>query len=448
MASLLAQRRFFVGFLAQVMQYGASLLLLPFLVKTLTTAEISVWYLLITIQGLAAIADFGFGGAFARGIATAFAGADTIQTEGFNGRAAGNANYRLIGDLIHAARLWYAILAAIVFLVMITGGLAYVMSVTATSHLDAREIIVTWTIMALATAQSMYFSWVNPVLIGANRVEHDLISQIIGKGGAALLGIGVLLAGGGLLALAIAQLAAFGSARIIATLFMRPIRRQIPSLTRDNARSIRLLRTIAPNASRFGLASLSGFLITRSSVFAVTSFVGLTEGGAYAISLQLISAILQVSQLPAQFAMPRLVSFQSQGAKRAVRREAIQLSTLFVALFLLGVLALTFVAPPLFKMLGRNVILLPAPLLFFLGVVMLLEGLHSVNAFVLMTGNKVPFTRAAVLSAIAVVAGTLFAGWCGWGIEGIIAVQGLVQLSYNNWRWPLMVLQDTRIVAP
>lgn len=447
MASLLAQRRFLVGFLAQAMQYGASLLLLPFLIRTLTTAEISVWYLLITIQGLAAIADFGFGGTFARGIATAFAGADTIRAEGFNGQAGDGPNYSLVSDLIHAARLWYAILATLVFVVMGTAGLAYVLSVTASSHLDSREIIVTWTVMALATAQSMYFSWVNPVLIGANRIEQDLISQIIGKGGSALLGIGVLLAGGGLLALAIAQLTAFAGARIAAAMFLRPIRRQIPPSSRNNARSIRLLKTIAPNASRFGLASLSGFMITRSSVFAVTSFVGLAEGGAYAISLQLISAILQVSQLPAQFSMPRLVSLNIQGAKRAIRHKAIRLSIQFCAMFTLGILVLTCIAPTLFMIIGRNVILLPTPLLFFLGVVMLLEGLHSVSAFILMTGNKVPFTRAAVLSATAVIVGTLFVGWHGWGIGSIIAVQGLVQLSYNNWRWPLMVLQDTRDTA-
>lgn len=447
MASLLAQRRFLVGFLAQAMQYGASLLLLPFLIRTLTTAEISVWYLLITIQGLAAIADFGFGGTFARGIATAFAGADTIRTEGLNGQAADSPNYSLVSDLIYAARLWYAILATLVFAVMVTAGLAYVLSVTATSHLDSREIVVTWTVMALATAQSMYFSWVNPVLIGANRIEQDLISQIIGKGGAALLGIGVLLAGGGLLALAIAQLTAFAAARIAAAMFMRPIRRQVPPSSRNNARSIRLLKTIAPNASRFGLASLSGFMITRSSVFAVTSFVGLPEGGAYAISLQLISAILQVSQLPAQFAMPRLVSLNIQGDKREIRRTTIQLSIQFAAMFTLGVLLLAFAAPTMFMIIGRNVILLSVPLLSFLGVVMLLEGLHSISAFILMTGNKVPFTRAAVLSAIAVIAGTLFVGWHGWGIGSIIAVQGLVQLSYNNWRWPLMVLQDTRDTA-
>jgi O-antigen/teichoic acid export membrane protein len=230
-------------------------------------------------------------------------------------------------------------------------------------------------------------------------------------------------------------------------MFMRPIRRQIPSSSRNNARSIRLLKTIAPNASRFGLASLSGFMITRSSVFAVTSFVGLPEGGAYAISLQLISAILQVSQLPAQFAMPRLVNLNIQGAKRAIRHTAIRLSIQFAAMFTLGVLLLAFVAPILFMIIGHNVILLPAPLLFFLGVIMMLEGLHSISAFILMTGNKVPFTRAAVLSAIAVIVGTLFVGWHGWGIWSIIAVQGLVQLSYNNWRWPLMVLQDTRDTA-
>ena len=440
------QRRLFVGFIAQAMQYGASLLLLPFMAASLSAAEIGIWYLLITVQGLAAIADFGFGGAFARSIATAFVGADSIRSQGM-GEVGKDPNYRLVSEIIRTAQIWYAMLAACVFLVLISAGLAYVLHVAQGTDIQPLRLGVTWGTMAFGTALSMYFSWVNPILIGANRIEQDLISQIIGKGGAALLGILVLLSGGGLLALAFAQLAALVCARLAAAAFMRPITCHFPPVTPDWARTRRLLASIAPNASRFGLASLSGFLITRSSVFAVTTFAGLAAGGSYAISLQLLSAVLQVAQMPAQFTMPRFVGLHARGDRANIRREAIRISALFVGLFVLGIAAIVVAGPPLFAAIGRDVRLLPPLLLLCLGVVMMLEGLHSVSAFVLMTGNKVPFARAAILSAIAVAAGTMIAGWRGWGIGGIIAVQGLVQLSYNNWRWPLMVLQDTRVGA-
>jgi O-antigen/teichoic acid export membrane protein len=441
------QRRMFVGFVAQAMQYGAALLLLPFMAASLSAAEIGVWYLLITVQGLAAIADFGFGGAFARSIATAFAGADTIRVQGIDDAIDRGPNYPLIAQIIRAAQVWYAVLALCVFLVLISAGLAYVLHVAGGTTIPLLRLTLTWGVMALGTALSMYFSWVNPVLIGANRIEQDLISQIVGKGGAALLGIIVLLSGGGLLALAIAQLIALAAARLVAAGFMRPIIWHFPRATANWAQTRRLLAAIAPNASRFGLASLSGFLITRSSVFAVTTFAGLAAGGSYAISLQLLSAVLQVAQIPTQFTMPKFVALHAHGDRAGIRKDAIRISALFLILFLCGIVAVVIAGPPLFAVIGHDIRLLPPALLLWLGLVMMLEGLHSVNAFVLMTGNKVPFTRAAILSAVAVAAGTTVAGWQGWGIGGIIAVQGLVQLSYNNWRWPFMVWQDTRVRA-
>lgn len=276
---LVKQRRFIIGFVAQALQYGASLMLLPFLGSRLSSSEISVWYLLITIQGLAVIADFGFGGSFARGIATAMAGADRLQEKGFVERRCDAPNSQLIADLINAARSWYALLGLAVFVIMTTIGLTYVLNVTAGSHLDTTDVVMTWCVMAFATAQSMYFSWVNPILVGANRIEQDLISLIIGKGGSALLGIGALLAGGGMLSLAISQLIALACGRLAAAIFLRPITRSLPKVPHDRTRTWALLRIIAPNATRSGVASLSGFLITRSSVFAATSFVGLAAGG-------------------------------------------------------------------------------------------------------------------------------------------------------------------------
>jgi uncharacterized membrane protein len=33
--------------------------------------------------------------------------------------------------------------------------------------------------------------------------------------------------------------------------------------------------------------------------------------------------------------------------------------------------------------------------------------------------------------------------WLGWGLIAVIAAQGLVQLAYNNWRWPLRAWRES-----
>ena len=444
-AWLMRRQGFLIGFLAQALQYGASLLLLPLMLQRLTTAEIGIWYLLLTAQSFAFVADFGFGAAFGRNIAAAMAGAPSIRASGLAEAQAGcPPNYELVARIVDAARAWYLALGAAVLFVMLTGGLWYVTRLTGGHELPLGHVQLSWCVMSFTIAMSLYFSWVNPILIGSGRVQQDMVTQIISRGGFALLGAGVLVGGGSLLGLACAQLVAVAAARWASALYLRPIARHLPQAKREAPDIFRVLGLIAPNAAKFGLAGVSGFIITRSSLFAVTTFIGLGASASFAISLQLISAVMAVAQLPMQFAGPKLVGANVAGDTAAVRRMAIRLTLAHVALFTLGAMVVIGGGPTLLRVIGSQTHLLPTRELALLALVFLLEGVHVVSAFVILSSNRVPFTAAALLSAGAVAAGSAIAGWLGLGVIGIIACQGLVQLAYNNWKWPLVVWQETR----
>ena len=87
---------------------------------------------------------------------------------------------------------------------------------------------------------------------------------------------------------------------------------------------------------------------------------------------------------------------------------------------------------------GREVMILLASVLF-------LEMNHSLCANAIVTSNRVPFVRAALISGIAIAAAAVAIGLVGGTLLGFIAAQGLIQLSYNNWKWPLMVMRDFKI---
>ena len=92
--------------------------------------------------------------------------------------------------------------------------------------------------------------------------------------------------------------------------------------------------------------------------------------------------------------------------------------------------------PIALREIDSNIMLLPTGTLILLALVLILEGLHATAATFITTANDVPFVRAALASGIAIAISVTIAGWLGLGVAAMIACQGLVQLTYNNWYWP------------
>lgn len=85
---------------------------------------------------------------------------------------------------------------------------------------------------------------------------------------------------------------------------------------------------------------------------------------------------------------------------------------------------------------GSDTKLIPWPMLLTFGLIYLFELNHSIAATYLTTINKVPFVNAALISGISIaVLAILLAD--SFGIIGLIIAQGVVQLAYNNWKWPI-----------
>jgi hypothetical protein len=72
-----------------------------------------------------------------------------------------------------------------------------------------------------------------------------------------------------------------------------------------------------------------------------------------------------------------------------------------------------------------------------------LEVNHCAFSVFYITKNKVPFLWASILSGLAIISlGFLVVG--AWSIWGLLAVQFLVQISFNNWYPVYLVFQDLK----
>jgi len=431
------------GLLAQVLQYGSALALLPFIVTRLSEAQVALWYIFVTIQGLVLLADFGFQPTIGRAIASAYAGASELQREGLAqaGEVSG-ANLPLVQRIVLTARRLYLALAAAVLLLLATLGTLYVSGLAQGE--DFERIRIAWLLFALGTAANLYFLWVVPLLLGSGRVAQSYLFTIVNRGGFALIGIAVLLAGGGLVALAAANLAGVLIARGAASAMLRPVFHSLAGITatREEARTV--LLALWPNTWRLGLVALGAFAINRSNVLIVSSLVSLSAAASYAITLQLFGAVAAVAQLPTQASLPRMVARRVQGDIAGLRRMFLPRQAFLLATFVAGAGLLLLLGRPLLDLVGSTVQLLdPAPMAA-LAVILLLEANHSNCAIVITTGNRVPFVWPGLASGVAVVALAIGVAHHEGGVMGIILAQGLVQILYNNWKWPLMLWKELR----
>lgn len=439
-------RTLIAAFVAQAVQYSAGLLVIPFLVTRLSPEEVGIWYIFIAVQGLAFITDFGFQPTFTRAFAAAHAGATHLIRQGL-GEApveGGGSNQRLVGEIMSAARIFYALLAGSVLLLLLAFGLPYVTALVSRGHSDLMTAQIAWGIFAVGIALNLCVQWIGPALMGGGRIVANYRFIIVNRLGFAVGGIATLIAGFGLVGLAVSQIVAQLLALATVIPALRKVSGERGSGVDRRAGVHEVLKTIWPNASRMGAVAIGAFLITRFSMFAVSTFAGLAAVGTYAISLQILSAVNGVAQMPMQVAMPQLVAARVARDRQELKRMFLLSMAMFLGLFVIGAIAAVTIVPELLSLTHSRVALLPLPTLALLAVILMLEGFHSNAAFFITTANEVPFMRPAILSGIAVAATMTLAGWLGGGITAILLCQGLVQLAYNNWRWPLLAWQQIR----
>jgi hypothetical protein len=92
------------------------------------------------------------------------------------------------------------------------------------------------------------------------------------------------------------------------------------------------------------------------------------------------------------------------------------------------------------------VVLPAAGILIVYMVVILLELNHSFFATMIVIGNKVPFVSVSLITAAVIVLGSFLSlAFTSAGVLGLVLVQGIVQLSYSNWKWPLVIFKEFKI---
>ena len=146
---------------------------------------------------------------------------------------------------------------------------------------------------------------------------------------------------------------------------------------------------------------------------------------------------------------PRIISYRVEGNKERTIQTFSTAMAVYYSVFLIGAIGLVLFGPWILTIIHSNASLPELYILLTYLLVIFLEENHSNFAIFISTGNKIPFVPAALTSGAMICLGDFLSlKFTALGLIGVISVQGLVQLSYNNWKWPKWVLDEYNLTYP
>jgi len=432
-----------------ILNIAMSSIILPVILHWLSSVEIGLWYVFANISSLISLIDFGFSPTIMRNISYAWSGAKQVKAEGFDQVTEdAEINYNLLSSLIISSKRLYLYISLVAFILSISVGSFYINSLLIKEAIPNKwQYLIAWIIYAIAIFINLYYSYWPPLLKGVGNIKDANKAIVISKVVYIVLGASALLIGGGLIGLSLVFLVSGFVARYYSKkyFFKRVGKGNIQNKS-DLSDFHTVFKAIWPNSRNLGIVTIGAWLITKSTTLICSSFFGLTITAQYGLSLQLFNLIFGFSSIAFSSFMPEIASLKMYNDKQ--RYLSIFSLTLVVqwVIGILGSAILVLWGPRLLSIIHSNSQLLPTNVLILLAIVLFLEQNHSTFATFITMDNTVPFVKASIISGIAIVVVSILSiKLTHLGIIALILSQGMVQLAYNNWYWPVYVIRKEKL---
>lgn len=364
-------------------------LLIPFILREFSPAEISLWYLFSTIISLNLLVDLGFGVTFIRVIAYAMGGVGHLnQLNAADAPASDGPNRARLLKVVGTMMALYKGLAAVVFVLLGTVGTLSVL--VPIRQLD--DPLTGWASWSVVTVVTTYSFWGNTYAIylqGTNRIAEFRRYETLFTLLAILSSVGVLWLNAGLLGLVCVN-----QFWIVATVLRnRWLSKRTTEGVFTGAEPLRLdrgvLKEIWPSTWRSGLgvAMTFGLFNGSSLVFAQTGQV--EQVSSYLFAVRVMQIITTFAQAPFYSKLPLL-------AKLYARQEHDQLIELAQTsmmrahwTFVAGFGGIALLAEPLMSSIGSQIQFVEPTLWALMGLTFFIERYGAMHLQLYSLSNHI-----------------------------------------------------------
>lgn len=328
------------GFLSRLL---GVILILPLVLTRLSTAEISLWYLFMTFIGLQQLVTAGFSSTFSRVLSYSSGGAHLNELQHPESRGSGAANWKAIEAIFSTMGVVYLRLAVIWLALLGTLGTYFLIRPMEMTN-GQEQAWLAWLVILGTSIVTVFGDRYSAFLHGINKVALLQRWNILTSIGSIASSIVVLVNGGGLLELAIANqiwaVLLVIRNRWLARVIVKKELRDVPLRKID----AQVLRAIWPSTWRSAIGIFSGYGLLQLSGIAYAQLATTAEIASYLLALRLIQAISQFSQAPFYSKLPLMARLHAEQesiqlistATKGMRRAHWTFCLGFIAVGLLG----------------------------------------------------------------------------------------------------------------
>ncbi|HHJ4522446.1 TPA: O-unit flippase-like protein [Citrobacter freundii] len=421
-------------------------IIVPFIItfaslKILPQEQGSIWLMFLSMVILVNLFDFGLSPTILRNVSYVTAGAQHLSKDALDEiKFSDTISFSLLGRLIVDIKIIYKKLTFLAVLVITICGGCYFFFVTPKDILS--ETMVSWLIFSTGLLLSLYYLYYTPILSGFGEIHYANLSNIYGRLSWLVFSLLCIPIGLTLINLSLSFLLSIIVARMSSAYFYNR-NRYAKEIKKTKPAYKSTIPYISGSAIKLGLATVGNVAINRAPIIIAGIAFSLNIAGAFTLTMQIFLAIISVSNVYLAVKIPILSQLIIKNEKVEVKKMVMKIIVVSVALYLLGVIIFVFSSDMIISLTGSKVGFLETKYILLLGVILLLDLNHNICASILTAGNKIPFVIPVIISgALISISGWLFADVFNMGVIGLIAAQGIVQLSYNNWRWPVMVYSE------
>lgn len=410
------------SWISRLITISAGVILLPVLFRGMGKEELGIWFLLGQSGAFLGLMDIGLTPTLTRRIALA------------KGRSGGNPDALLteqsrgeIADLLVCGRAMFRWLALSAFVIAWMTGVFFLWQIEL-PETSARSVWLAWTILCAGHAIGVWGGVWACLLNGMGYVGRDaLINTAVGI---LVLSaqIVVVLAGGGLVGLAIVGVAGGLTTRWVLIVAARSVHEVIGEGQWDT----RLVRSMASPAIRAWITLFGGFLILKTDQYFIAVFRSPTEIPSYHAAYQILANLQALAGAFATASAVFISQLWQAGETEQVHRLVLRSLRAGLIVMVCGV-AFTLVAgQDLFGIWLGPGNFVGTPVLAVLALTLVLEVNHGIVAI----SSRATEDEAFALWALASGGLNLLFTWWLVGRLGLLGVAlgtCLAQLLTNNW---------------
>lgn len=409
----------------------------------------SFWLVVLLVGSFLQQFDLGLQTILGRNFVYAASGAGSLEAIGISSRqrnsgadATINVSTPLYSNLFFTSNFLYGRLSIIMSAVAIPLGLLYLLQ--ARSSISSGDVIACWLLWALGFLIFFRYSHHSAAIFGAGNIRAWNIVFIINRL-IFLFALLIFLAlDFGLLSIGFASIISAAVARVVSWEIVKKISFLDLKTGRAELTSNNLTEVFLYSIKRVAALNFSAFITYKSSGLILSAYFGHDSASEFNLVVAILSAINSVALALVNIKIPDaggfLVSERYADFSSLVRKVSAQVFILYFSILFLLTVLLTSAHIYGYFLLDIS------PL--FLVLLVLMYGLdlnHAFSCAIITMENRYPYVASSVLSSLAILVFN-FLAIPFFGIAAVFLPQLVVQLAYNNWKWPIY-MRDRFLVA-